>query len=178
MGFGSSSFGLIGNAATAATGLTLVSSETVSGGAVAYVDFSGLDLDTDGFYIVLARIINATANSGNIELAFNSDTVGANYYCQRMLANNAALSGARYNDAIIGSVVASKDTTIMFIISRGGSGKPTAQSLANSDEGATLKLDNWCLNWETANNVTAMRILLTSSATMDNGSEIRIYKTG
>ena len=78
----------------AATGgggaVSLVSTVTVSGAAVTTVSFTGLDLATDGRYLLDIEFVNATATGGYILLYFNADTTAANYRTQARYLQNGA----------------------------------------------------------------------------------------
>jgi hypothetical protein len=66
-----------------------------------YVDFTGLDSDIDGGYILECAIVNNASQNGYYSLFVNGDTNGSNYSYQRLGVEGSTVSGVSGNSAPI-----------------------------------------------------------------------------
>src|SRR5690606_1508477 len=92
------------------SGMTLVGSATVAGSAATDMTVSGLDLASDGAYLVLLNLGNATGSSAQISLFYNGDQAAGNYYDQFWYAGGAGGTSSlasRSNTGIFSSLAAS-----------------------------------------------------------------------
>lgn len=165
--------------ASPATGGNFVSlgSTTVAGAAATTLASVTLDLNTDIEYQVRVKIANATASNANISLFFNADTTPANYDTQVLTANNATLSGARANNAILISLAASLNATVTLRITRSQDGfvVTCSDQVRSASSGILLTLASH--SWRTlATNVTSLTISSSVATSLAIGSSIKVWK--
>ncbi len=157
--------------------LKYVGSAVVAGAAATTLSISGLDLDTDGQYLIEFSLKNATAGAVDIRLFYNADTTVTNYDTQIQAVAVAALAGARGNTATICSMLASSCSTGTINLSKDVDGKPTALTVDKEGTSATLRAA-WSVQfWRTAGtNVTALIFSASVGSAIDIGSYVRIWK--
>lgn len=63
-----------------------------------YVDFTGLDGDTDKAYIIFCLLDNASGISSEYYIFVNQDYTHSNYYRQWLYASGAAIGASRINN--------------------------------------------------------------------------------
>lgn len=84
------------------------------------IDFTGLDIVSDGYYFIEAELIEATGVNTSIDLFVNGDTTQANYTSQRIYGQGAAASASQDSYARIGYVNASTRAFLRCTISLTG----------------------------------------------------------
>jgi len=83
--------------------------------AATSVSFDGLDLDSDGLYLLIFYDVNASSTDSNwIKLYFNDDTTATNYYRQYIQGDNTTVGSARANNADLFMTSANK-TGLKFV---------------------------------------------------------------
>ena len=75
-----------------------VLSDWLAGSDADYVDFTGLDINTHQFYILISRIIVAGSTATTyFKLYINGDTTDTNYYTQVLYATDTTIAAERPN---------------------------------------------------------------------------------
>jgi len=81
----------------AATGaMVLIDTQTLTSTAQEF-DFTSLDINTDGHYLMIVNLENSETATEQISLFCNGDETATNYYYQRVLINNTAIDSNRTN---------------------------------------------------------------------------------
>jgi len=83
-----------------------------------YVDFTGLDINSDWFYILFMTIKNPTASDSGYYLFAEGDYTSTNYYSQYVYGNNTTVSAARQNSPVVGSLVAGEREMVSVEITK------------------------------------------------------------
>ena len=159
--------------------LDLIEKKTVSGGAVTDLTFSSLDGDTDGVYLVVGTISNATGSSGRIHLFINGDTTDGNYTTQRFKAENVTLSTSRENDARLGGLQANDDIFFLAWVQRTAQDFGKVISNCINDQGtSTFREEGYIATDSTISNITSITLHSTVASAIDNDSTVSLYKLG
>ena len=163
--------------ASGVLGYSQVSTTTISGSAVTQVDFTGLDIATDGTYFIVCDITNATASLANFSIVFN-DSAGA--YSQMQYSANSTIAGLRAATAAIGLVYASLDTTLRVHVAQDIDGYVTADnfgSFVGSANSADIQSRTWITRTAgTKANVIKISILSDIANSIGIGSKFTLYK--
>jgi len=139
-------------------------SEVIPGSAVDYVDFTGLDINTDKVYILLVNIKNGTAGWINVRLHREGDYTDTNYYTQYLTADGGVISAGRLNEArLLGMPVSDALTAVAFIM-RDPDGYMQVNILNLRERASSVVMENRCISSNnTTTNITSLRV--SSSAT-------------
>jgi len=86
--------------------LTPIISEITISSNCDYVDFTGLDSDIDGGYILESAIVNNSGATCYYSLYVNGDTTAGNYSYQRLYADGTTIGAGRANASYIAITVA------------------------------------------------------------------------
>lgn len=154
----------------------VISDQTISGGAVAEVNFTSLDLDTSGIYALYVYWINGTISSTDIRLNFNGDTTAGNYDVQQLYCNGAAANPAHYDAPYL--IVGDANSTMdgYFIIQKVSGQIPRISGMSGRKDVANLGTFLTNLTWVTTNNVTSMRLYSEGATAISNGSRFVLMK--
>lgn len=157
--------------------MSLVSTQTVSGSAVQQVDFSSLDSDTDGKYILYGSINATSGASGRVYIFLNADETITNYYYQGLTANSTTVAGDRQNFPAIGNVAPNDvhyfELTFEQIASEHGMWRGTYKDKGPSDLGVGVVIGQTS---GTLTNITKISIQTASGTYIDVGSTFSLYK--
>jgi len=107
---------------------------------VTYVDFDGLDINEDKFYILLLTIKNPTASASDYDLYVEGDYTRTNYYHQLLVADGAAVSASRTNTPTVIYTLAGDRALATIHITRDPDGYFRAFSQADEYTGASVRL--------------------------------------
>ena len=163
--------------------MTFVGSATVTGAAATTLPISGLDLNSDGRYFIMATLKNATTSANTLSLYYNSDTTAGNYNRQAITATSTTLSGSRANDGQVGGVDATNAgtragcTQIEGWISNNFDARPMARLTSDRSGDSTIIWQNFTHEWRTAStNVTGITISGSVASGLAIGSKIEVWK--
>jgi len=90
--------------------LVRVEQIAVTGSAVTSVNFTGLNSDTDGIYLLIYKWIRAAGGASDLSCYANADTTATNYYFQYLSASHNVVSAARGNVSVMGGSLTTKDS--------------------------------------------------------------------
>lgn len=140
------------------------------------VDITGLDINTDGVYIVEAQILNGDgANTSAISIQVEGDTTAANYRVQRLQVNNATLAAARANNSNIQNLAAGKDCNLRITVHRDTAGLIRIIGHSCLDDGVGLQFWEWAVTTEAAKtNLTQLTFTSDRATGMGSGSKFTI----
>lgn len=156
--------------------LSLVGTATVAGSAATTLTLSGLDLATDGRYVMYMVAKNATLSNAVLSLYYNADTTDTNYWRQAFNANNTTVSASRGNDAAIVTLVSSVDLSGKVEIAKDISGSPRANASFGRDAPASIRIDMTAHAWTSTANVTGITITSSVANSLAVGSYFKVYK--
>ena len=104
----------------------------VSGSAVTDIDFSSLDLDTDGIYVLKVTVVPGATGGQIVSMFYNADTTATNYMSQLLYGLSTTTGAIGANNAQIHFNNALPDTTNSYSftaeISKASGAKPVAES--------------------------------------------------
>lgn len=156
---------------------SFVASATVAGSAATTLTVSGLDLDTDGSYVVHIEVKNATGSAGNVALYYNADTSAGNYDTQLFLVLGGSTFAVRNNDANIIGLDASTSGSAEVTVTRQVGGKICALVKGTRNDGANLVMQDAGMQWRTtATNITGITLSSSVANSLAVGSNIQVWK--
>lgn len=157
--------------------MTLVGTATVAGSAVTDLTLSGLDLDTDGRYVVWMSLGNATVSSASISMYYSGDTTATNYYVQFWNVDGTAVGGAaRSNAAVIAAMNASSVISgqAELMVDPFGYTRSTVRLNRHAPSAVVLVHDAHI--WASASNVTSITLSSSVANALAVGSYFKVYK--
>jgi len=155
-----------------------IADTTVSGGAVTSVQFTGLDLETDGTYYISLYLLSAGAGGANIELQVNGDTTTTNYYNTRAQGSHASIVSTRFNTAGFSYLPDADIMVAHAYITKIASQPPWANCTSGFGDPALADITLWNGTWGHANttNVTSIEVVSTTASAIANGSRLVLYQ--
>lgn len=153
-----------------------VSETTVAGAAVQQVDITGLDLDTDKYYLIVVKIDNTTVAERSYTLYANADTTAGNYYDQYLNAIAGAVTAARANDGLMGACDANTCGFFIIHMLRDQDNYPRAFIFSNSFAAASVRFQNSAWIHNDTTNVTQINLKGSAADSIGIGSRITIFK--
>lgn len=174
--------GAAANPAWAGAGnIQLIQRQVVSGGAVTTVTFSSLDIDTDGYYLLLWNIKAASGSNSVFKLYVNADTTDANYSTQAIQAQDTSIAAARTANPLIAEADPSTDLSGFTWVFLDAGDNFCFNSITNSNQGgsgASATSRQYCglKVSATETNITELAITCGTASGIANDSEIALYK--
>jgi len=136
-----------------------------------YVDFTGLDINSDWEYYLDATIKNPIGSGGDYFLFAEGDYTASHYYGQRIVANGSSVSAARGENASVGYLLAGERGLLNIKITRDPDGyfRYTSVCNVNTSSAQILRIR---LGTKTApvSNVTSLRVSAWVSGGIGAGS--------
>jgi len=180
-GAGNFSLGTVGGGSGGA--LTYITSATVTGSAVTTVSISGLNLSTDGCYLIFANWLNKTGSGTGLSLYMNSDTTAGNYRRVNGTMGPSSVGASQVSNPIIlpsSSFVASFTNAVGILTTSPGGTYVIYQFWASANGGGSPPAPNQVafnsVAWSTASiNVTGL-IFSGAAGEIDVGSHFEIFR--
>jgi len=145
---------------------------------VTQVDFTGLDGDSDGLYILVFYIKNSTANDATCGFRFNDDT-GTNYNWQEIHGagtSTYANSGSGVDNIKMAHLNAGKENFgVYWIYPKTGQMRYLTGHFADTGNRAWHMVGWWT---NTADNITKISIVASATGAISAGSWFILYKLG
>lgn len=156
--------------------LVLIDEQTVSGSAVQSLTFSSLDLDTDGFWILIGYWKNARADWSEVYMQANSDTTWTHYYNQNFEVNAGSLTGGRANNARILYTGTSGQNSFVAFIHKISGCMPRAEVYQNWNPASSVEIfvNNWI--WNDTTNITQLVLYDSRGSDINVGSKFALFK--
>lgn len=148
---------------------------TVTGADATDITISGLDLDTDGEYVVTFDLDNGSGSTMNLSLFYNGDTTAANYYTQVMSANGSTAAAARANNAILSAVAAGHSCSGEMTIRPNFDGRPQCRSNVSRGHGSDCVWITSSHTHQTVGNVTSLTLNSSVASALSIGSKVRVF---
>ena len=153
---------------------TLVSTKT-GDGTSANLDWTGLDINTDGYYVMVGNLI-CTGGAANGSLFVNNDTTSTNYYTQTLSADGAVPSSNRGNNAITADVSNAWGNTLFIKIYRcNGFAVSTNESKILDGSSIRIRL-YYGTTASTVTNITRLTLNADSGRNWATGTSVSLYK--
>lgn len=160
----------------------LIATETVSGADKTTVSFTGLDINTDGKYILEIKV--QEANVANIELSLhiNADATEANYDIQKVGIRDTGFSGtAMADNARFCNIMKNLSIDCTIDITRSIEGFAHFYGYPTYSHGGSEATQAWrsfCCSKSngTVANITQIDITSTSADAIKIGSVFKLYK--
>lgn len=147
---------------------------------VTELSVDNLDLDTDGYYDFLAVINNADGGSIKIGIHVNGDSTGSNYGSQTDggYGSTTQAIGTLNDQPALQNVATGEDVVIEGKIIRGPNGFPyVVGTIYNfSTAGAGTSVSNFCVGYDTAENVTSFELTSNTASAIAQGSKLTVWK--
>ena len=155
---------------------TLVA-EIELGSVATSIDFTGLDINTDGTYFFVFTFENVDAALNQIFLDINGDNVNTNYHRQVFQAVNGTLTGARANNNHFLNIAAGESCAghVLVLIDAGGFAKMVSVASVN-DPAAIEMFNTMCATASTVANITQVTFEGTKVDGLGVGSKVQLYK--
>jgi len=157
---------------------TLIS-QVIPSSNVAVVEWTGLDINTDKFYIIIATIHNPSPSVAYEYAIFvNGDTTITNYYSQLHYADGATHVVRRDNDPGFCYIGALGDTMVFCLITHDPGGHFRYASLEARENGSIIRSEQKAgAKTATITNITALSIYcIGGAAGIGAGSILQIFK--
>jgi len=144
--------------------------EVIPTSDVDYIDFTGLDILTDRYYIVHLWIKNPTASAAMYYLFVEADYTTTNYYAQQVAAGGTSIGASRRNDPEIAWVGAGQSGGSWGLIFRDGNGYYRVIGLNSRKETTYIETYlTYITNNSPLTNITQLR--LAASVTLAIGTD-------
>jgi len=151
--------------------------EVIPTSNVDYVDFTGLDINTDKFYVLLLTIGNPTANDSYYRLCVEGDYTVTNYYTVCLYSYYGTVVGAGHNEAFITFAKAGLDCFAIVWITRDVTGRYRAVCLEQDWRTTTFRVGIRAVYREaTIANLTSLRFFTTISGAIGAGSILTLFR--
>lgn len=160
---------------------TLEATGEVTGSAAAICTASGLDLDTDKVYLVIAYINCASGGNPILGWQINSDTTAGNYRYIRISSDGTTVTTSRVSSNNWGTDVNAGDTLcLQFMISKKASNEVWGETgIIPYGTIGSQNMRQFGIAWTGTANVTSLSIIDGSgSSYLDVGTKIKVYSMG
>lgn len=143
-----------------------------------YVDFTGLDINSDWFYKILTTIKNPTASYTYYSINVEGDYTSTNYYGQYLLGNGTSASADRGNAAVFCSIESGDRFLSQVSISKDPDGYFRAFSVSSRNSGSSVKIESRAIvKTATVSNITQIRIQASETGGIGAGSKFILLRT-
>jgi len=137
-----------------------------------YVDFTGLDINSDWFYVLYFIVKNPTGSNSAYYIFVEGDYTLTNYYRQNLSVNGTSVAGNRANDPPIGYINANDRGLIKVTMVRDPDGYFRVLSELNRDSSSNIRLGfNMIVKTATVTNITQLRVQAAVSGAIGAGSK-------
>jgi hypothetical protein len=161
---------------TEISGWQVVAEVTLSTNAQ-YVDFTGLDINTDKMYWLFINTKNTTGSSYGLYLYREGDYTASNYYSQALFARGATVSADAWNAPRILTLTANDDLAAYLTIFRSLRGYMIAFSRTSYSDVTSPYIALWTVtSTNTTTNITSLRIYSAGANPIESGSMFILCK--
>ena len=139
---------------------------------VDYVEFTGLDINSDKAYVIFMTYKNPLSVAINNKMYVNDDLTDADYYSQRISANGTSVGASQDNAPYIGGANASSSSTMVIFVMLDPNGYMRASVIQNVLTGTDLYVIlRVVVSNNTFANITKIRIQASESGGIGAGSK-------
>jgi len=137
-----------------------------------YVDFTGLDINSDWFYILQNTIKNPLGSDSNYYLFVNGDTTTTNYYSQRLTGDYTSVSADRYNAPYWSKCESGHTEFTTGFITKAPDGRPVYELIYKRGQTSTIRIYLFVgEKVSSVTNITSLRIAAQVSGAIGAGSK-------
>ena len=154
-------------------------SEITTSADVDYVEFTGLDINTDKVYLIFVNARNSdTANNNNLALYVNDDNTATNYYRAVIRGLSAGTQAGTGNEsAIVQSIPAGEYYAGFLYVMLGIDGKMRAYGTQQVSTGSDIRVQSTSVvSVNTFTNITKIRLQATTSLGIAQNSYFLLSK--
>jgi len=137
-----------------------------------YVEFTGLDINSDKAYVIFIVRKNPLSVDDALKMYVNGDTDDANYYVQYILAHETTIGGDRLNFASTGTSTANTADFRVIFLTLDTNGYARAIIFTNKDVPSSV--DILLIMWAkatTETNITTIRFQASNAGGIGAGSK-------
>lgn len=147
--------------------------DVVTPSNVDYVDFTGLDINTDGVYLLQTVIINPLGSIIAASLYREADYTPTNYYRQALISDGANVSSGRYNNSIFLSCPPGKSNFAHIVITKCPNGYLKSIPFGMLSSESDIRLHHGTItSANTTANITSLRVAAQLSGGIGAGSTL------
>jgi len=142
-----------------------------------YVDFTGLDGDSDWFYMLICTFKNPATSSCNYYIFVNGDTTTSNYYAQWIRGSGTTTESNRANSPRFAQAVANNRCMAHTIMGRDGDGYFRAEGQFTMYQGSSVEAFLTSVSKSaTTSNITSLRVQASVSNGIGADSKLILFK--
>jgi len=137
-----------------------------------YVEFTGLDINSDKAYVIFMFVKNPTSSSCSYQIFINGDTTSTNYYKQYAKASGTSIAGDRTNDSIMATINAGATMVAVIYVMLDIDGYSRVIFIGNrqAPDSVEIIITNVAKN-TTETNITSIRIAVDVAGGIGAGSK-------
>jgi hypothetical protein len=157
------------------TNMQLVETKTLTSAGTTF-DFTGLDINSDGYYMIFWNVDNAVAATNELKIYVNNDTNNAHYYRQYLTASNAVVGAGRGNESVFAKCLTNERISghLAVFLDTDDYARIIAKGTEGTGAGIVLHDEVVCSSVTFAN-ITQLTIV-GKGGNLSIGSTISIYK--
>jgi len=145
--------------------------EYVAPSDVTNIDFTGLDINEDGFYVLFFHVKNPAGANAALYLFVEGDYTATNYYCQYLRGDGTTVSGNRVNNPTIGYVFSGETVNGIVYIYRDVDGYFRYLTLFSYKPAASIRVEIRAgAKTAPVSNITQLRVHATVAGAIGEGS--------
>jgi hypothetical protein len=161
----------------APAGKWVVVAEVNVGANCDYVDFTGLDINTDKQYILFVVLKNPQTSNSDYWLYVEGNYTNTNYYSQYIYGSGTTLNVGRITGAYIATAPAGDRTRATAWINRDADGYPRWNVMECRSPGSTVAIQQLAVTkTATVTNITSIRISASVAGGIGTGSYLLLCK--
>jgi len=136
-----------------------------------YVEWTNLDINLHGVYIIFVTIKNPQTGTMNLNILFNNDTKLSNYYSQLLYGSRTSVGASRENSPRIATLPAGYTVSGFILVILDVDGYGRALGLWNYYSVSSLGIHIYAVARAVADtNITSIRLQSSSSGGLGSGS--------
>jgi len=142
-----------------------------------YIDFTGLDGNTDWFYMIYGTLKNSAGSASGYEIFVEGDYTSTNYYRQYITASGTSIDGNRMNDSVFDYLASGNVSLFTLVITKDVSGyfRWVCHIGEYSSSNVRLAMISG-VKTATITNITQLRIQSSVSNAIGAGSKFVLFK--
>lgn len=151
--------------------------EVTATSSIDYVDFTGLDINSDKMYVLLLSLTNPYGTGTDYYLLVEGDTNIANYYVQGLGADGTTITSGRSNSAYVTCAPGNERTVTVVFLGKDPANYSRAFSLCNRRTGGNVDINIFAQTHAVqTSNITSVRIIGSNSNGIGANSYIALFR--
>lgn len=166
----------VGSAPSEISGWEVLSDLTLAE-ALDYVDFTGLDINTDKAYHLLLSLINGGGSNGSFTLNINGVATATNYYTQTLYGSTTSVGASRANNPAFIYIDNGDSELSIITVVKDVNGYLRCFLMNNRGDPTANRLENRIINGTfVAANITSIKIIGHTTDALGVGSRLLLAK--